>query len=115
MNATRGHWFRFKLSTVLILTAIAACAMALRPFDEPGFQFMLTPGASPPPTAEWQLFSQSVSAWRIRDSVWIKYDRSPKLKLLWPALALAIFLTWRAGWTIVARRKACELSVGGRP
>ncbi|MBX9788474.1 MAG: hypothetical protein K2Y37_06125 [Pirellulales bacterium] len=92
----KRRWFRFRLSTVLILTAILAWGMATRPHIVPG------PGAhiiwTPPETkAE-------------RDSIWTRWgtpyaNRKLNPALRWPAIALAVFLSWKAAWAVVERRR----------
>ena len=82
----KRRWFRFRLSTVLILTAIAAWGMALRPLFvsvKPGYKghFVAVP-AGP-------YFTAVV----------------PNPNLKWPALALAAFLAWKAAWAVAERRR----------
>jgi hypothetical protein len=95
----KRRWFRFRLSTVLILTAIAAWGMACRPWypwmrptvviaNEVGWEV-----CEPPPQLQpWQ----SPQYWAVR-----RINR----QLLWPALALAAFLFWKAAWVVVERRR----------
>jgi hypothetical protein len=113
---TPPRWLRFRLSTVLILTAIAAWAMALRP----SFYVSLVHnvGAGPP---NWQfaLGTHSPNS----DGLWVAWfggakgtpspgrvaalvQIGPQPALQWPVLALAAFIAWKAGWAIVARRRA---------
>jgi len=81
-------WFRFRLSTVLILTAILACGMAIG--------FTVTIFIAEPP-----------AYWMPR-----RYARlNPKL--IGPALALAAFLAWKAAWVVVERRR--RLSAAAEP
>jgi hypothetical protein len=75
----RRRWFQFKLSTVLILTAIAAWGMAIPPLVVTGYSGTLTH----------------------LDEV-----RSVNPTLGWPALALAAFLAWKAAWAVVERRRS---------
>jgi hypothetical protein len=95
----KRRWFRFRLSTVLVLTAIVAWGMAQRPFvrwygwdrsgDHHGWVERTPPSGLP--------------AWRVEDELGY-YQRSfPQLR--WPALALAVFLAWKAAWAVVERRR----------
>ena len=77
----KRRWFRFRLSTVLILTAIVAWAMACWPWRIAIYTYY-TP-----------IRSEETSWFVNRD-------------LRWPALALAAFLAWKAVLAIVARRHA---------
>ena len=74
------RWFRFRLSTVLILTAIVAWAMACWPWRIAIYTYY-TP-----------IRSEETSWFVNRD-------------LRWPALALAAFLAWKAAWAVVEHRR----------
>lgn len=85
------RWLRFRLSTILILTAILAWAMAIHPLFQsvkPGYKgrFIAMPAGSH----------------------FIAVVPHPNLK--WPALALAVFLTWKAAWAVVERRRARRIT-----
>jgi hypothetical protein len=118
----RRRWFRFKLSTVLILTAIAAWAMSCRPF----FAIALVAWVSIPADVEivegdtYRFFGEypSVAAERWIDDCKRKagadaayliiepetrFSMNPRLR--WAAIALFAFLTWKAGWAIAAQRR----------
>jgi hypothetical protein len=73
------RWLRFRLSTVLILTVIAAWVMATRPIRH---RIVWVGDFSCP--GEWDEFNPHFLA---------------------PTTALALFLTWKAGWAIAARRR----------
>lgn len=75
------RWFRFRLSTVLILTAIAAWAMACPLFET---------------VTVFQRRQMIVSGTPIR--------RLSELGIL-PIVALAAFLAWKATWAIIERRR----------
>jgi hypothetical protein len=95
----KRRWFRFRLSTVLILTAIAAGGMATRPYLLTSERFIrqadtAMPGPSWFPVAG----SMGVTLWTVE-------VRSLNPRLLWPALALFAFLAWKAACAVVASRR----------
>lgn len=96
----KRRWFRFRLSTVLILTAILAWAMATRPFfvlvaTENGRYVVFDPHSSATLKEGRSLYP---------DTTPMVYDWiNPRLK--WPALAFAAFLAWKAAWAVVERRR----------
>lgn len=92
------HWFRFRLSTVLIVTAIMAWAMAtprtltidagrsdqlerLSVCVVLGQLFVEEPPGSPIPCRSFLVVLNPV--------------------VIWPTLTLATFLAWKAAWAIV--------------
>ncbi|MGD9645047.1 MAG: hypothetical protein AB7U73_05000 [Pirellulales bacterium] len=77
----KRRWFRFKLSSVLILTAILAWAMATRPY---WFWIQMPPDPNGPVGKH--------------DAIRFNSD------FAWPALALLAFLVWKAAWAVAARR-----------
>ncbi|MGE0536604.1 MAG: hypothetical protein AB7O68_16660 [Pirellulales bacterium] len=95
-------WLRFRLSTVLILTAIVAWGMATRPY------LVLGPGAhiiwNPPDT-----MAERESIWHRWGTPYANRKLNPALR--WPALALAAFLAWKGasavGPRVVRRRDDC--------
>ncbi|MBX9788891.1 MAG: hypothetical protein K2Y37_08230 [Pirellulales bacterium] len=107
------RWFRFKLSTVLILTAIAAWEMSLSPYFEEGpvtyYRQVLEvpPGASiaygpeikvrsgePPP------FRHGYQTPHVSRRMWQK-TLAPQLR--YPIVALVVFLAWKAAWVVGPR------------
>jgi hypothetical protein len=100
----KRRWFRFRLSTVLILTAIAAWAMAIRP------RVVAT-------TRDYHVGDSNLP-WLVRDS----FARHPGLRhvvltqesfnpqLLSPTLALVAFLAWKAARAVVERRRRVKLA-----
>ena len=105
----RRRWFRFRISTVLILTAIAAGMMACRPFVV-SVNYDLLPGYGSTPGADSDVRiveSQSL----LGLSMW--HQESPNLmeeiglnhRLQFPVLALAAFLAWKAAWAVIERRR----------
>ena len=70
----KRRWFRFRLSTVLILTAIVAWYMASLPFYDPD-----------------------------ADKVALIEGRRLNPSLLGPILAFFAFLAWKAAWAVKAR------------
>ncbi|MBX9790320.1 MAG: hypothetical protein K2Y37_15490 [Pirellulales bacterium] len=79
----KRRWFRFRLSTLLILTAIAAWAMA-------------TPRFVPGPAKLSEL-------WPIPTGRPV--EQRLNHQLAWPAFALAAFLAWKGASTVVERRR----------
>ena len=91
----KRRWLRFKLSTVLILTAIVAWGMACRPYieqrhyngDDPDIPWLMryaisrTPNLPPP-------------------QVYFVTSKFPNPDLLWPALTLAAFVGWKTVWVL---------------
>ncbi len=75
----KRRWFRFRLSTVLILTAIVAWGMARWPLLEEDYYLMLRAIPYPGPSRPFPLKG--------------------------PLLALAAFLAWKAAWAVVERRR----------
>ena len=78
----KRRWFRFRLSTVLILTAILAWAMSCWPWLIPVYTFYIRPK-----------IGHGETTWVVNRP------------LLWPALALAAFLAWKAAWAVVEHRR----------
>lgn len=82
----RRRWPQLRLSTWLILIAILAWAMAVRPFF---LRSALTaPGAQPIP---------------LDKSLVVVTDLNPRLH--GPALAMATFLAWQLAWLLIERRR----------
>jgi len=115
------RWFRFRLLTVLILTAIAAWGMALRPYVDWGYGITTDthydsripvrlsagldrPGEIDPFDPEGDDADNVYLSFIV---VWPKFSRiwwvslGPKA-ILFPASALAAFLVWKA----IERRRA---------
>jgi len=122
----KRRWFRFRLSTVLILTAIVAWAMACRPSVDWGY-LENTVEFDPTKAADLYIaldddpkrpgdsvvdfdnvcfgFSLSgPSGWNQR---WISI--APK-SLVYPAISLAAFLAWKAAWAVIERRRARRIT-----
>ena len=122
----KQRWFRFRLSTVLILTAIVAWGMASGPFFYFELESVHKPGG---PVGEWFVPLRAPQAKRV-PAPWRPLERwrgvshqplldSPEYwdsnyqatgphfnrDVLWPALALATFLAWKAAWAVVERRR----------
>lgn len=121
----KRRWFRFRLSTVLILTAIVAWGMALRPVLDWGvndevnafggkyhagccvglneiFEDVGLPGGDEL-TVDNAFLYVSLLTPNLGDIWWMTIE--PKAAL-YPTLALAAFLAWKAGWAVVERRRA---------
>ncbi|MBX9787346.1 MAG: hypothetical protein K2Y37_00390 [Pirellulales bacterium] len=99
-------WFRFRLSTVLILTAILAWGMALRPFFWKQLDIYAWPIGRPIPADALVSKGGTFAEGTVVADQYIAYERSilsPRLK--WPALALAAFLAWKAAWGVFERRR----------
>jgi len=125
------RWFRFRLSTVLILTAIAASVTACWPF----YYVEFVPVHKPGPVGEWfvpvgVLQTKRVPAhlsllrslmgntrlirpsWQYSPEYWDSNYQATgphfNRDLLWPAVALVAFLAWKAAWAVVDRRRRRE-------
>jgi len=97
----KRRWFRFRLSTVLILTAIVAWAMACRPT----FRLQHFGPAAVTATTKWEFAVQAgrlgpngeLSLWTLRVFV-------PE-EMQWPAIAMGAFLSWKAALAVLIRRR----------
>lgn len=87
---SKRRWLRFRLSTVLILTAILAWGMATRPWYVDISRFSRVPSQTTPTHAF---------------GVYVDGQRGPKPKLLRPATALFAFLTWKTACAVVEFRR----------
>jgi hypothetical protein len=114
----KRRWFQFGLSTVLILTAIAAWAMAIKPFIVAKTELLFTPrGESPrvistfagyygdPGSDEWLQAGAKISQPSQGNYTLASYNL-PNPRLIRPGLALVGFVAWKVGWAIVLWRKA---------
>jgi hypothetical protein len=83
------RWFRFRLSTVLILTAIVAWGMACRPYlVEREFGYVLTVG----------------------NTIYTDGGHELNTALKWPALVLIAFVAWKAGRNLEDPFFACGVA-----
>jgi hypothetical protein len=108
----KRRWFRFRLSTVLILTAIVAWGMATRP--RAGGRYWIETGASSShgtfghlpeggrDEPGWWTFLLSSTTSTHRELI---LYIGPDPQLAWPVLALAAFLAGKAAWAVVERRR----------
>ena len=86
------RWFQFRLSTWFVLVAILAWAMTCRPY----YTFI---------DGWWKHMDERGSTWS-RGPLPISPDEvRMNPQLVWPALALATFLTWKAAWAVIERRR----------
>jgi hypothetical protein len=112
------RWFQFSLSTLLILTAIAAWVMAIRPYTVRKTELIFTPhGESPrvistfagcygdPDSDEWLQAGAKIPQ-PSPGSYEIATSNFPNRRLAWPALALVCFVAWKSGRAIVERHRA---------
>ena len=97
-DTPRFRWFQFKLSTILILTAIAAWGMGTKPW-------LISHSIPDPRNQTVPLIGGSSVTYTWPD----EEQRILNPALQWPTLALASFLTWKAGWWITARAQAYRL------
>jgi hypothetical protein len=86
--------FRFRLSTVLILTAITAWGMTIPRCVRHGAPYFVhyLAAAPPPPGAVDRKPGQTA---------FLIYDLKLNPAVLRPALTLAVFLDWKAVWAIL--------------
>jgi hypothetical protein len=114
----KRRWFRFRLSTVLILTAIAALVMAFQPALDWGhyggpddvpksFNISVTFGLNRNPMIYGEdldniclELSLTGSGWG--QGWWVTFG--PKAAC-YPLAALVTFLAWKAVWAVVERRR----------
>jgi len=106
-QARRRRWPRFKLSTILVLVAIAAWGMSMRPFwtarEERQRQRELFMENDPP------IASDDLRPYELPEfdlGVGRRLERIAT-RLQWPILALAAFLTWK--WVAARRKRRWEL------
>jgi hypothetical protein len=96
----KRRWFRFRLSTVLILTAITAWGMARRPdqlfhFSRATHGYVGLPATAAAPPHIGDLFPD-------RGRTYYRIDKTALIRrLAYPAIALAAFLAWKAAWAMV--------------
>ncbi len=90
----RRHWFRFRLSTWFVLLGILCWVMALRP----SLSFEHARRSNVYVFALGMVFDSGP-----RQDFLLVASIGP-LSLLWPALALLVFLTSKAFWAIRSRR-----------
>src|SRR5689334_5072791 len=106
MLPTLPRWLRFRLSTVLILTAIAAWGMALRPTSAIYNRDRATTtkhNAGIGFSIEWEpraLHFRTTFAANPTSVVYSRLLVVGPIALIWPVLALVFFLTWKSGWAI---------------
>ena len=115
----KRRWFRFRLTTVLILTAIVAWGMSCFPraywghtlYRGNSFDIYLSLQIDHLHLYGIQLesalsddlfFLAGIDSSDFGHEWWIGV--SPK-RVAWPALALLCFLAWKAAWTVVERRR----------
>jgi hypothetical protein len=96
----KRRWFRFRLSTVLILTAILAWAMACRPYRTTLWRQIVLPNGVPEPVG-WN-YSNSGPPGTTEYHI-PELGLNPKLR--WPALALLVFAEWKVAMTVAAVRE----------
>jgi hypothetical protein len=118
----KRRWFRFRLSTVLILTAILAWGMASRPnvnwghggggpdpmFVKYAAHFSVTLNELPwamDPHYQVDNFSLGFTVNRPGSYDWWWMTIAPKA-LLYPVVTLLLFLAWKAAWAVIERRRA---------
>ncbi|MGE4102045.1 MAG: hypothetical protein AB7E74_08765 [Pirellulales bacterium] len=120
-------WFCFRISTVLILTAIVAWAMAQSPRRTSGFVFL---SRSTDPAAKWEVeevfkfprSKEEFAPWHrwirakkrlVSEAMrsrgpngkhyWIEHRIATNRLFLAPYFALAAFLAWKAAWAVGLR------------
>lgn len=95
------RWFQWRLSTWLVLVAIAAWAMATRPVvhlehgangNEDRFALQIFAGFLAPTST-----SGIKAGWCLTVDI-------PK-QSVWPVLALLAFLAWKLAWRVAERRR----------
>jgi hypothetical protein len=120
----RSHWrwLRFRLSTVLVLMAIVAWMMALKPSLDVGtrrftadsrwdgkiIDFYWTMSGEDAPENAGSRFSGGI--YTRTSAVWggqvhtLRVVIAPR-RMIWPLALFVAFLIWKAGWAIVAWRR----------
>ncbi|MGE0536588.1 MAG: hypothetical protein AB7O68_16580 [Pirellulales bacterium] len=101
----KRRWFRFRLSTIMILTAIVAWGMATRPYFLTRDELIVAPNA--PHEVPSHFNAKLLRSWKNAGTEFylLRYcDLNPSLG--WPASVLTAFLAWKAGWAVVERRRA---------
>ncbi len=112
-NKSKHGWFRFRLSTVLILTAIAAWAMACWPwivtetFQGSPSYIQLPSSIQSPADFDGAYYQWLGRRKPIGGPLWLLTYRVDYLnpRVLGPIAALAAFLAWKAAWVVIERRR----------
>jgi len=107
---------RFRISTVLILTAILAWGMATRPYVGLDYwsnaQIHREPVVGHIPEVDDEYWTLEASS-RTATNPWeLQLYIGPNPQLAWPAFALLTFLAWKAAWAIRGRIKEPQDSPG---
>ncbi len=111
------RWFQFRLSTWFVLVTFVAWGMACQPWivreervvyvshsdfqaakDPLGLQHERTIGGG------IETLDDGSARYHYRSE-----HHKPNAKLIWPALALAAFLVWKAAWTMHGRFKPSQI------
>ena len=99
-QGTKRRWFRFRLSTVLILTAIAAWGMACWPWVLTTERLVYPWGGGVndfiPPDYWYGRELPPLTPKKVHSINW---------QLGWPSLALIVFIIGKAAWAVVERRR----------
>jgi len=119
----RRRWYQFRLSTVLVLVAICAWAMALRPWME--WEAASFPGAADRQNIGFEIQWHGLKTAlpdldnTVQVSLYITLGMPPVVhelygsggprQLFYPALAFLTFVTWKWTWPRVARLRAAPL------
>jgi hypothetical protein len=109
------RWFQFRLSTWFVLVAILGWAMTCWPIlvrerrVVSAAEWNAASGKMPKENLEREVkYHELLAARRQNHPVTWHYfvvESRPNARLLYPALALAAFLVWKAAWAMVARRR----------
>jgi hypothetical protein len=103
MTAPKRRWFRFSISTLLILTAILAWAMAARPDIRTR---TYTANLLMPREYRWTIAVNIGSVIGPKDNTLFHYvEFYIPQTTLWPFLALGAFVAWKGSRRIIGRRK----------
>ena len=97
-------WYQFRLTTVLILTAILAWGMACRPFlareDYPRVETVF---GDPNQPGWWVAIGTGSDDPDAGGALVLRFGPMPALA--YPLLVLALFLAWKAACAVVERRR----------
>jgi hypothetical protein len=103
------RWLQFRLSTWFVLVAILGWAMATRPYY--GWFVSRQLGTieqvraiATEQTGRFSFKSTTMGYDAAGADAWLEQRQQFNPRLKWPALALAVFLAWKAAWAAIACR-----------
>ena len=120
-------WFRFRLSTLLVLMGVVAWTMSIMPIARvQEYVQVIPPGESMPrmglvrSESAWAMpisirwgrrnFRGNVMRGAVRCPAYVFHEAMCNRAALGPLSVLAIFLAWKIGWAVIARKTRRQLA-----